>query len=122
MAYLVPAELTEVVGRLRAHGVQLEEVTVPATLAVERFRVTESEVAARAFQGHQERRLEGAYEAIEMPIPAGTLRVDMTQPLARLAFYLLEPRSDDGLANWNFLDDALESIDLYPVVRIPAGS
>jgi hypothetical protein len=46
----------------------------------------------------------------------------MTQPLARLAFYLLEPRSDDGLANWNFLDDALESIDLYPVVRIPAGS
>ena len=31
----------------------------------------------------------------------------MNQPLARLAFYLLEPRSDDGLVDWNFLDAAL---------------
>ena len=29
----------------------------------------------------------------------------MDQPLARLAFTLLEPRSDDGVLNWNVLDE-----------------
>ena len=37
----------------------------------------------------------------------------MTQPLARLAFYLLEPASDDGLVAWNFLDDQLK--DARPI-------
>ena len=41
----------------------------------------------------------------------------MTQPLARLAFYLLEPASDDGLVNWNFLDDQLKDAKTYPILR-----
>jgi hypothetical protein len=41
----------------------------------------------------------------------------MNQPLARLAFYLLEPRSDDGLFEWNFFDDSLEA-EIAPVRRI----
>jgi len=41
----------------------------------------------------------------------------MRQPLARLAFYLLEPRSDDGLTNWNLLDEALSGAKIYPILR-----
>ena len=42
----------------------------------------------------------------------------MKQPLARLAFYLIEPRSDDGLVDWNLLDEALgETVPAYPIVR-----
>ena len=41
----------------------------------------------------------------------------MNQPLSRLAFYLLEPRSNDGLLNWNFLDDALKEAKVYPILR-----
>ena len=56
--------------------------------------------------------------ATEREIPAGTIRVDVAQPLGRLAFYLLEPRSDDGLVNWNVLDDALgDDVKVYPIVR-----
>ncbi len=40
----------------------------------------------------------------------------MTQPLARLAFYLLEPRSYDGLVTWNVLDEALKS-GRSPILR-----
>ena len=40
------------------------------------------------------------------------------QPLGRLAFYLLEPTSDDGLVAWNYLDDQLkDGVKLYPVLR-----
>jgi hypothetical protein len=119
-AYLIPAELTEVVERLRLHGVAMDPTPLPGTVAAERFVITDSERAAREFQGHQELRLEGHYEGVEVEVPAGTLRVDMRQPLARLAFYLLEPRSDDGLANWNFLDAAIENGNAYPILRIPA--
>jgi hypothetical protein len=42
----------------------------------------------------------------------------MNQPLARLAFYLLAPTADDGLVNWNFLDDMLkEEAKVYPILR-----
>jgi hypothetical protein len=44
----------------------------------------------------------------------------MDQPLARLAFLLLEPRSDDGFANWNVLDPALEAAEEYPILRTNA--
>ena len=44
----------------------------------------------------------------------------MDQPLARLAFMLLDPRSDDGLMAWNILDPLLGQTPragVYPVLR-----
>jgi len=55
----------------------------------------------------------------ERTLPAGTIQVDVAQPLGRLAFYLLEPRSDDGLANWGLLERWLTD-DAYPILRVPA--
>ena len=46
------------------------------------------------------------------------LEVRMDQPLARLAFYLLEPASDDGLVAWNYLDDQLKDAKTYPILRV----
>ena len=74
-------------------------------------------VAARPFQGHQERTIHGRWVAERRTIPAGTWMVDVSHPLGRLAFYLLEPRSDDGLANWALLDEHLTGEE-YPVWRI----
>lgn len=42
----------------------------------------------------------------------------MAQPLAPLAFYLLEPRSDDGLVDWNLLDEAIGTSKVFPIVRL----
>ena len=55
-----------------------------------------------------------------MLITAGSLVVPMDQPLARLAFMLLDPRSDDGLMAWNILDPVLGTTPppaFYPVLR-----
>jgi len=116
-AYFVPPSLVDAIDRLRAHGISSSTLKTPATLPVEEFRIEASETAARPFQNHHERTLEGAWVQAERELPAGTLRVEMSQPLARLAFYLLEPRSDDGLTNWNLLDDALRDAKVYPIVR-----
>ena len=116
-AYFVSPGLVDAVDRLKAHGIVMTPLGAPAKLAAEEFRIEGSEAAAQPFQNHRERTLKGLWGAADREVPAGTLRVDMTQPLARLAFYLLEPRSDDGLTNWNLLDEALRDATVYPIVR-----
>ena len=60
----------------------------------------------------------GQWVAAERELPAGTVVVNIKQPLGRLAFYLVEPRSDDGLVDWNIMDAALgESVKVFPIVR-----
>jgi Zinc carboxypeptidase len=116
-AYFIPPQLTEAVDRLRAHGLQLTPTASAASQSVEEFRIDSSTQSATAFQNHNERTVTGAWVPAQRDLPAGTLRLDMTQPLARLAFYLIEPRSDDGLVDWNLLDEALKDAKTYPILR-----
>ena len=116
-AYLVPAGLSAVLDRLAAHGVVTRRLDQPVSLAVERFRIDSTWTAPREFQGHRERTVLGAWESVTDSVPAGTVIVPMRQPLARLAFLLLEPRSDDGVLDWNLLDDALSGARYYPIRR-----
>ena len=116
-AYYVPAELTRVAALLEAHGVRLERLAQAETRAVERFAIDSQTVAAGEFQGHRERTVYGRWERTEATLPAGTVVVAVRQPLGRLAFTLLEPRSDDGVADWNILDDVLKDARSYPILR-----
>ena len=125
--YYVPVELTHVVALLRAHGIRLEASPTPppgiaVDYGVEIFRVDSVRTAARAFQGHKEREAFGRWCLSRGGIE-NTWIVDMRQPLARLAFTLLEPRSPDGVVNWNFVDPALEAAPMqYPIMRTPTAN
>ena len=122
-AYYVPADLAAVVDVLAAHGVDGAPLAADATLAVEEFVVRASSVADRPFQGHRERTVTGDWTPVERVVPAGTLVVPLDQPLGRLVFTLLEPRSDDGVVNWNVVDDHVGAAgSVYPVLRRPAGA
>ncbi|HEU0079481.1 MAG TPA: M14 family metallopeptidase [Longimicrobiaceae bacterium] len=117
-AYLVPPALAAVVERLGVHGVRFRALERPTKVRVEEFRIDSAQAAAQPFQGHRERTLFGRYAAAaERELPAGTLVVPVDQPLGRLAFVLLEPRSDDGFASWGLLDEALVDARAYPVLR-----
>lgn len=120
-AYFVPPELTPVLDLMALHGVRTTRLPAEQTLALERFVVDSSRVAEREFQGHRERELFGEWRPDTVAVAAGTIVVPLEQPLARLVFMLLEPRSDDGVANWNLVDGALESGAGYPILRQPVG-
>ncbi len=116
-AYFVPAEQKAAIERLAAHGIATERVAQPLRgMAVEVFQIAATETTPEAFENHRERTVTGRYAAETRDIPGGWVRVPMTQPLARLAFYLLEPRSNDGLLTWNVLDDAIKD-NVYPILR-----
>lgn len=117
-AYFVPVALRTVVAKLEQHGVQLRPLARDTTVAAQRFAIDTTFVAEREYQRHRERTIEGRWQDEQVTLPAGQfVVVDLRQPLARLAFYLLEPRSDDGLAAWNALERELEGARTYPILR-----
>ena len=140
-AYLIPADLQDVLIRLAAHGVALEPVADAAGAAgadaaaggagaasaratpvdVEVFRIDSVRTAERPFQGRNEQTLFGRYEPTQVTPAPGDMWARADQPLGRLLFSLLEPQSDDGFANWGFLADRLAAGGVYPIVRVPGG-
>jgi hypothetical protein len=118
-----------VIDRLEAHGVKYFKTTAPTTVKVERFRIESQRQEESDFEGHKLRTLTGAWQAVEETVRAGSLVIPMDQPLARLAFMLLDARSDDGLMAWNILDPVLAppaagpnetpppAPEFYPVLR-----
>jgi Zinc carboxypeptidase len=110
--------LAAALDRLRWHGIKIQEFANDQQLAVERFSIAEITKAPRPFQGHQEARLKGAFDRVQLTVDAGSLFIPANQPLARLAFYLIEPESDDGLVTWNVIDEGLAVGQTYPIYRV----
>ncbi len=122
-AYLIPLYDDDVPAKLRAHGLAVERLAEPATLEVEAFKPKEIKPAERLYQGHRMNNVKGEYAVETREFPKGTLVVRLAQPLGRLAAYLLEPESDDGLLVWNAFDRYLVSewgrgFRTYPVYKL----
>ncbi|HJV39307.1 MAG TPA: M14 family zinc carboxypeptidase [Geothrix sp.] len=117
--YLVdPAFAAAVRPLLEAHGLKvLEGRTRPRTLPLLRFEETGRKLSSSAYQGVFTLELQGAWKVgaapkpMELPwTPADldrALYVPLDQPLGRLAFYLLDPRSTDSLVFWGLFHSVL---------------
>ncbi|GLH67939.1 M14 family zinc carboxypeptidase [Geothrix edaphica] len=117
--YLVdPAYAPTVLPLLQAHGLKvLKGSARQRGLAVLHFHETSRKLSASAYQGVFTLELQGAWRAD----PAAkklqlawapedldrALYIPLDQPLGRLAFYLLDPRSTDSLAYWGVFHSAL---------------
>jgi hypothetical protein len=122
--YYVPATATKALDLLKLHGVKMTTLTAPVQAAsLEEFAITANTQRPQANASidlgtHRLRTLEGAWQPATSDVAAGSYAVDMRQPLARLAFYLLAPTSDDGLVTWNYLDDMLgDGVKAAPITR-----
>jgi hypothetical protein len=117
--YLVSGRDTAVLRLLRQHGV-LAQPWSGRALPSDRmqFVVDTLSRAPRVFQGHNEVRLVGRW------LPAGDVALEdpylvpTSQSEGRLAMYLLDPESEDGLATWNLFDHALAVGRPFPVLRL----
>ncbi|MGQ9577253.1 MAG: M14 family metallopeptidase [Candidatus Aminicenantales bacterium] len=122
-AYLITVNDHDLMAKIRQHGILVERLTRPARLEVEIFELKELKPSERLFQGHRLNTLKGNYRIETRDFPAGTFLVTTAQPLGRLAAYLLEPESDDGLFTWNFFDRYLvpewgRGFENFPVAKV----
>jgi hypothetical protein len=117
--YLVdPAYAPAVLPLLQAHGLKvLKGQARPDSLPVLYFHESGRKVSASAYQGVFTLELQGAWspepalKKLQMPwAPQDldqALYIPLDQPLGRLAFYLLDPRSTDSLVFWGLFHSAL---------------
>lgn len=106
---------------LEAHGIKVLRGSTRPKSPLNFFRETDRKVATQAFQGIISLTLKGAWTPDESPHPMAprwteddldhALYVPLDQPLGRVAFYLLDPRSPDGLVFWGFFHESLVRSD-----------
>ena len=121
-AHVESSAYAPAIERLKLHGLQVQRVTADTEVAVERFVIATYTRAPKPFQNRYEARLTGKHETAKLSAQQGALFIPANQPLARLAFYLLEPESDDGLVTWNVLETDLTPGATYPVYRVIGGA
>jgi hypothetical protein len=118
VAYAISPSEHEAVTVLRAHGIAVDTILQVSAARADRFVVDSAIVSPRPFQNHREVRLTGRWVSERRELRPGTFIVRTSQPLGRLAIYLLEPQTDDGLVTWNLFDNAMFFGSSYPVLRL----
>ena len=111
-----------VANMLDRHGIRFERIEQDKFFDVETFVVDSTRAAERPFQQINERTVWGSWSRGQVSLESGSLWVPAERNQARLAFYLLEPRSDDGMVNWALLDEWVEAGSVFPVYRVPGAT
>jgi len=105
-AWWVPPAQTEVIERLRLHGIAFETVATARTLRVDQVRLVDPKMT-QPKEGRYPVTARFVHGQSEQLMPAGSVRVPADQPLGLLAASLLEPESQDSFLAWGFFPEML---------------
>jgi murein tripeptide amidase MpaA len=108
-AYWIPPAWSDVAGKLREHGIQMERMAAPRRVRVELYRLVDPQLDTATFEGHVlVKSLSVKSETHDLMFVAGSWRVPTDQPLGTLAAILLEPMSPDSFLRWGFFHSILQ--------------
>jgi len=99
VGYLLEAHRGDLAEELLRHGLQVEWMEPLEAAEVESFRVDSIQVAPTTAEGYFERTVWTTPELRTAGFPRGGYLVRATQPMAGLAFALLEPEDEDSFAS-----------------------
>jgi hypothetical protein len=116
-AWALPPNATSAADLLSRHGVIVERTTEEWSGAGEWFEISSLQRARNLFQGRRLVTLEGRYISGAVRVPEGSFLVRAAQPLARLAFHMLEAESLDGVIAWEVvpIEDTAKT---SPILRL----
>jgi hypothetical protein len=123
-AYLVPPEWTDVIARLRWHGVAVKRLAEPVVIEARTWRLVDPQWRSEPYEGRHPVTCTAEPLVESRTWPAGTVVVDMNQPAARAAAHLLEPQGPDALVQWGFFDPIFtrtEYVESYVIERMIPG-
>src|SRR4029079_7081446 len=104
---------------LAVHGIAVERLDAPASVTAQAFAVDSVIERGRSETPRMLKDVTGKWSPpATRSLPAGSYIVRAGQPRGLAAFYLLQPESEDGLAQWSFFDGILAAHSDFPVVRV----
>ena len=107
-AYLIPKEWTEIIDRLRGHGVKLDTLTSATEISVELYRLDSVKFAGESFEGRVGVSYTTSVRDTALRYPSGTVVVNTRQPAGKVAMQALEPDGPDSFLSWGFMNTILE--------------
>ncbi len=111
-AYWVPSYRTDIIERLRLHGIRMETVDAARTVNLDMLRLVEPKLATRANEGHVGVTVTGVTpERRDWTFPAGSVRVPTDQPLGDIVVLLLEPQSSESFFAWGMFPEVLSRVE-----------
>lgn len=107
-AYIIPREWSEIVNRLKLHGVIVEELKKETTLEVERYKFTDPKFQEKPYEGRQQ--VNSPYNVFteKVTLPAGTFLIKTNQRAIRVIMHALEPKGYDAFLRWGFFNSIFE--------------
>ena len=117
-AYIVPAQWTQIIAVLEAHGLSLQRTTRPWNAEVDTYRCTGLKWNEKSFEGHHvmfspqfaAQPFTGHCTPVHerLSFPAGSVVVPMDQRAAKVAIEWLEPEAPDSAVAWGHFDAIFE--------------
>lgn len=118
-AYWVPSYRADLIERLKMHGVQMETLDAPRTVAVDMLRLVDPKVSGRTNEGHVPITVsEVRTEAQDWTFPVGSVRVPTDQPMGDVAILLLEPQSSESFFAWGMFPEVLNRVEYIEAYAI----
>lgn len=111
-AYWIPGYRTDLIERLKAHGIEMETLTTPRHVAVDMLRLVSPKLATRANEGHVQASVETVeVERRDWTFPPGSVRVTTDQPLGDIVVLLLEPQSNESFFAWGMFPEVMSRVE-----------
>jgi hypothetical protein len=106
--YIIPAQWTEPIEVLAAHGVRMQRLAEPLTVEVESYRFSEVKWASASFENRLPVSQKNQLVRERRTFAANSVVVPLAQPAGRLVVNLLEPDAPDSLLYWGFFNTIFE--------------
>lgn len=108
-AYLLTPQWLDVIQLLDLHGITYRRIEQPQKVKVETYRYTEAKYSGWQSEGRIPVTAKYSVQTEELPYPQGALLIDMNQPSARIAAWLLEPSAPGSLTYWGFFNSIIQA-------------
>ncbi len=111
-AYWVPSYRADLIERLRIHGVEMETLVEPRTVAVDLLRLKDPKISPQPNEGHVPITVSAVdVERRDWVWPAGSVRISTDQPLGDIVVLLLEPQSSESFFAWGMIPEVLNRVE-----------
>jgi hypothetical protein len=108
-AYIIPVEWTEIIERLKLHGIKYSILTESKEFEITSYKFSNVSFANTPFEGRQ---MVQSFTFQELQVnklfPKGSVIVPVNQRSAKIIAHLLEPQGPDSYLKWGFFNSIFE--------------
>jgi hypothetical protein len=112
-AYIVPVEYSDIIERLKAHGIEMQLLESDTVVEVQSYRFTNIKLSPRSTEGRQTATFDTENLLENRRYHKGSAVIPVQQARARLIIHALEPMAPGSFAYWGFFNSIFERTEYF---------